>query len=113
VQCRPDERAQRWAFVRSGVVKNFVVYHIVNLRSRLCMYMNGPVRSGSPVIQAACTTVTNEDWSHRTPPAVTFIESRAGHSDTDLCLGPQSLAAGALLRVFTCSTPVQKWVIGV
>lgn len=109
VACKPDNHAQLWI----SIPKNNG-YHIVNQLSGLCMYLDGPVSSGSPVIQAGCTTVTNEDWSHRKPPAVTRIESKAGHDYTDLCLAPQSFAAGALLRVVTCNTTnVQKWVIGV
>jgi hypothetical protein len=104
-----DSLAQHWIFV-----PNSNGNHIVNQLVGLCVYMNGPVASGSPVIQTGCTTVTNEDWKVATPPAVTTIMSRASHRDTNLCLAPESLANGALLRIFTCNrTNAQLWVIGV
>ena len=109
VGCDQNNLAQRWIFVpnRNG-------NHIVNQLAGLCVYMNGPVSSGSPVIQTGCTDVTNEDWKNAAPPAVTTIMSRASRRDTNLCLAPESLAPGALLRIFQCnSSNVQKWVIGV
>jgi hypothetical protein len=102
-------QAQHWIFV-----PNSNGSHIVNQAAGLCVYMNGPVSSGSPIIQTGCTTVTNEDWKSSTPPAVTTIMSRASHRDTGLCLAPESSGAGALLRIFTCNgTNAQLWVIGV
>jgi hypothetical protein len=107
--CNTDNPAQRWVFV-----PNSNGNHILNQRSGLCVYMNGPVASGSPVIQTGCTTVTNEDWKASTPPAITTIMSRASHRDTNLCLAPESSAIGALLRIFRCdSSDAQRWVIGV
>lgn len=59
--------------------------------------------------------VTNEDWYIRfSPPAVTYIESKAGHEYTDLCLAPQSPGVGARLKVLDCNgTVIQSWVVGV
>jgi hypothetical protein len=104
-----NNQAQQWIFVpnRNG-------NHIVNQLAGLCVYMNGPVTSGSPVIQTGCTSVTNEDWKNTGPPAVTTIMSRASRRDTNLCLAPESAASGALLRIFTCDgSNAQLWVIGV
>jgi Ricin-type beta-trefoil lectin domain len=102
-------QAQHWIFVPNGNGN-----HIVNQVAGLCVYMNGPVSSGSPVIQTGCTTVTNEDWKATPPPAVTTIMSRASHRDTNLCLAPESTGPGALLRIFTCNgSNAQLWVIGV
>jgi hypothetical protein len=103
--------AQRWIVVAGG---NNNGNHIINQLSGLCIYMNGPVASGSPIIQTDCTTVTNEDWKTAAPPAVTTIMSRAGRRDTNLCLAPEALGAGALLRILTCNgARTQLWVIGV
>jgi len=112
--CIPTETAQRWAFVPNGFIRQFGVNHIVNRRSGLCMYMDGPVASGSPVIQATCTRVSNENWRNSTPPFVTTIESMAGNNFTKRCITPESLGAGAVLRIFDCynSNPARRWVIG-
>jgi hypothetical protein len=102
-------QAQHWIFVPNGNGG-----HFVNQAVGLCIYMNGPVATGSPVIQTGCTTVTNEDWKNTPPPAITTIMSRASHRDTNLCLAPSSAGVGALLRIFTCNgTNAQLWVIGV
>lgn len=109
VTCNENIVAQRWIFV-----PNSNGNHIVNQKSGLCVYMNGPVSSGSPVIQSDCTTVTNEDWKVTPPPAVTIIMSRASRRDTNLCLTPESPNPDALLRIFTCNcSRAQLWVIGV
>lgn len=100
---------QQWIFVpnRNG-------NHIVNQADGLCVYMDGPVSSGSPVIQTGCSGVSNDDWKAAVPPAVTRIMSRAAHRDTNLCLAPESGVGGALMRIFTCNDrPIQQWVVGV
>jgi len=107
--CNPTNLAQRWIVVPKNNGN-----HIVNQASGLCMYMDGPVAHNSPVIQAGCTTVTNEDWYLSfSPPSVTTIESKADHEYTNLCLAPQSTAVGARLKVRQCGGGIQNWVVGV
>ncbi|MBE8521889.1 RICIN domain-containing protein [Amycolatopsis sp. H6(2020)] len=108
-----DARSARWLF--QTVRGNFG--HLVNQAGLgLCVYMNGPVSSGSPVIQTGCSDVSNEDWIGPVPnrAVVTTIKSRAGHRETNLCLAPESLQEGALLRIFTCvgGDTSQQWFTG-
>lgn len=108
-----DARSARWLY--QTVSGNFG--HIVNQAGiGLCVYMNGPVSSGSPVIQTGCSDVSNEDWIGPMPnrPVVTTIRSRAGHRETNLCLAPERLQEGALLRILTCvgGDVSQQWFIG-
>jgi hypothetical protein len=105
--CNAADLTENWIFVSKSNGS-----HIVNQLSGLCVYMNGPVITGSPVIQTGCTTVSNEDWQPATaPPAVTTIMSKAGFRNTNLCLSPNS---SGLVVIFTCNgSTEQQWVIGV
>jgi hypothetical protein len=102
-----DSQSQRWIFV-----PNSNGNLIVNQRTGLCVYMDGPVVSGSPIIQTGCNGVTNEDWKATLPPSVTRIMSRTGHRDTNLCLAPQDSGVFALLRLFPCNGDLAElWIL--
>jgi len=97
---------QSWIFrSASGVLQ------IVNQRSGFCMYMNGPIASGSPVIQAGCSTVSNELWRvSPAPPSVGEVRSWAGHGDTHLCLDLP--VTGAAVQIFPCDGGIaQHWIM--
>lgn len=106
--------AQGWLFqLFSGSSTD---YRLINQLSGLCIYMNGPVSTGSPLIQAGCTQVSNERWKpSAAPPNVVTIMSKAGHRDTGLCVDvPGGEATEGLgMRIWTCNgTLAQRWVIG-
>jgi hypothetical protein len=102
---------QAWQFLGGGND-----YKLINQNSGLCMYMNGPVAARSPIIQAGCTTVSNELWKPAPPPPdVSQIMSRAGHRDTNLCVDvpQQSTTPGLGVQIWPCNgTLAQRWVIG-
>jgi ricin-type beta-trefoil lectin protein len=102
--------AQNWIFVPDRNGGQFA-----NQSSELCFYMNGPVSSGSPVIQTGCSLASNNDWKIATPPAVSTIMSKAGFRDTNLCIVPESPSENALLRIIRCdsSSRIQLWSIGI
>jgi len=106
-----ESPAQRWIFVPVPGTND---WQILNQGSGFCVYMNGPIANGSPVIQTGCGNVSNESWKNSTPPAITTIMSRAGRRDTNLCLTPEFPAAGALVDINTCTGSAnQLWSIGV
>lgn len=103
--------AQGWLFQQlSGTT-----WRIINQLGN-CMYMNGPVASGSPVAVVGCTpAVSNHSWQPiPAPPSIGTLKSRAGNATT-LCLdvpGGQP-TEGLPVRVFRCNgTPAQAWVMG-
>jgi hypothetical protein len=87
-------------------------WHIVNQFSGKCIYLNQfPIVNGSPIVQADCTTVTNETWkSSSPPPDVVTLMSRAQNRDTNFCI---DTADGRAVQMFACNGSLaQKWVIG-
>jgi len=100
--------AQRWVFDRNSNGN-----HIINQLTGFCIYMNGPVTSGSPVTQTSCSTVTNNDWKVTPPPTVTTIMSRASGRDTQLCITPDPPGISEILRILPCNGALnQFWLIG-
>jgi hypothetical protein len=111
-RCVPNSLTQNWQWRQV----NGSVYQMINQLSGLCVYMNGPVAARSPLIQAGCTTVSNEKWKPSgTPPDVVSIQSYAGNRNTNLCVEAEnaSTAAGARTWIQTCNGSLaQRWIVG-
>jgi hypothetical protein len=102
-----DSTAQRWLFTPNGQGNK-----IVNQLYGFCVHLDGAIASGSPVVQRTCSTSTRQNWRSTLPPATTTIRSNAGTGANNLCVAPQSTAAGAPLIVTRCSTAnIQRWFL--
>jgi hypothetical protein len=100
-----DGTAQRWLVTPTGQGNK-----IVNQLSGLCFHLDGAIASGSPVVQRICSLSTRQLWRSSLPPSTTLIRSNASSSATNLCITPQSTAAGAFLIVSRCaSVTIQRW----
>jgi hypothetical protein len=106
--CDRDDLAQYWFFDRNSNGNR-----IINQLSGLCVYLNGPVAAGSPIIQTRCGTVTNYDWKNLAPPSYSQIISRARHENTGLCITPSSFQTGQPVKVVVCTgAAFQYWHLG-
>jgi hypothetical protein len=105
--------AQGWKYVS---IQNSSRIHLVNQLSQTCMNAFGPTVNGTPVIMIQCVTVSNEEWlPDKRLPEVVQLQSRAGNTNTNLCLdvpGAQP-TVGLALQIWRCNGSVaQHFTVG-